>query len=185
MENTFNFCPLCGKKNIVCDNNRKWFCSDCGFLLYCNVAAACGLVLYDDFDNVLFEVRAKEPRKGYLAIPGGFIDADERAEEGIIRECQEELGFEPENISFICTYPNTYLYKNIEYKTCDMFFSSKLPSSYKDLYALLKTLHPQESEVSDLKVVKVSSLEDIEKIPFAFESSKKTLIDFIKNKKRL
>ena len=175
MENTFNFCPLCGKKNIVCDNNRKWFCSDCGFLLYCNVAAACGLVLYDDFDNVLFEVRAKEPRRGYLAIPGGFIDADERAEEGIIRECKEELGFEPENISFICTYPNTYLYKNIEYKTCDMFFEAKLPAGAK--------LHAQEGEVLGFEEHFVRSEEELAKIPLAFESAKKTLALLLRTKK--
>ena len=182
MDNNFNFCPKCGKKNITCEANRKWYCPDCGFVLYCNVAAAVGVIIYDDFNNVLFEVRAKDPRKGFLAIPGGFVDPDETAEEGIVRECKEELGFELDNIKFIQIYPNTYEYKNIEYKTCDIFFSSKLPQKYKSLEELIKNLNPQQTEVSELKIINISSLDDIEKIPFAFESSRKTLLEFFKKK---
>ena len=94
MKNDFNMCPMCGSKKIENHDNIKWVCPDCGFDLYCNVASAVGVIIYDDENNVLFEVRAKEPSKGKIVIPGGFIDFDERAEDAIVRECREEIGVE-------------------------------------------------------------------------------------------
>ena len=72
--NKFNFCPECGGKNIEYLENEKWFCVDCGFDLYNNVASAVGAIISDSEKNVLFEIRAKEPRKGFFALPGGFVD---------------------------------------------------------------------------------------------------------------
>ena len=133
MKNDFNMCPMCGSKKIINHNNRKWVCEDCGFDLYCNVAAAVGLIIHDKYNNVLFEVRAKEPRKGFVALPGGFVDFDESAEEAVSRECREEIGAEVSDFDFLCTAPNTYVYKNIEYKTCDMFFTAELPSDFESI----------------------------------------------------
>ena len=90
-KNDFKMCPMCGCKQIENHGNRKWMCPDCGFDLYNNVATAVGLIIQDKNKNVLFEVRAKEPRKGFYAVPGGFVDFDESAEEAAIRECREEI----------------------------------------------------------------------------------------------
>ena len=117
MKNDFNLCPMCGSKTIQNKNDRRWFCPDCGFDLYCNIAAAVGVIIQDSKHNILFEVRAKNPRKGYVAFPGGFIDADESAEEAVERECMEEIGAKVKNVKFLCSNPNTYEYKNIVYKT--------------------------------------------------------------------
>lgn len=180
LKNDFNLCPMCGSKKIAWKDNKKWICSDCGFDLYCNVAAAVGVVIYDRQDNVLFKVRAKEPRKGFAALPGGFVDLNERAEDAAVRECREELGAKISGIKFICTFPNTYEYKNITYKTCDMFFSAELGEQYDSIADFVKQLKKQETEVQDFAIYKVSSEADLEKIPFAFESAKKTLLEWIK-----
>ena len=182
MENKFNLCPNCGSKNIQWRNGKKWLCSDCGFDLYCNVAAAVGIVLYDDENNLLFEVRAKEPRKGFLCLPGGFVDPDERAEDAVVRECREELGAEVLGAEFLCSYPNTYVYKNIEYKTCDIFFKTKLSSKYENMEAFVKTLHREESEVVRFEIRKVQATADVEALPLAFESAHKTLLKFLEEK---
>ena len=84
-KNDFKLCPMCGSKKIENHGNRKWLCPDCGFDLYNNVASAVGVVIRDSYDNVLFEVRAKEPRKGFYAVPGGFVDFNESAEEAAVR----------------------------------------------------------------------------------------------------
>ena len=181
MENDFNLCPKCGSKNIQNINNRKWICPECGFDLYNNVAAAVGVIIYDKNHNILLEVRAKEPRKNFLALPGGFVDADETAEEAVVRECKEEIGTEIENPEFLCTFPNTYEYKGIIYKTCDMFFTAALPEN-QTVEELVSKLSIQESEVQKLVVAKVVSEEDVKKLPMAFESSVKTLFKFVKNK---
>ena len=182
MENKFNLCPSCGSKNIRWLDGKKWLCSDCGFDLYCNVAAAVGIVLYDDENNLLFEVRAKEPRKGFLCLPGGFVDPDERAEDAVVRECREELGAEVLGAEFLCSYPNTYVYKNIEYKTCDIFFKTKLSSKYENMEAFVKTLHREESEVVRFEIRKVQTAADVEALPLAFESAHKTLLKFLEEK---
>ena len=179
MSNEFNLCPICGSKNVKCPGGRKWVCPDCGFDLYNNVAAAVGVIIQDKYKNVLFEVRAKEPRKGFVALPGGFVDCDESAEEAIIRECREEIGVDVSNPKFVCTNPNTYPYKNFVYKTCDIFFTVALPDKYDSIEDFIKALKPQESEVVGFVSYKVESMEDIEKIPLAFDSAKKTLVQFI------
>ena len=124
--NDFNLCPNCGSKNIKNVKNRKWLCQDCGFDLYNNVASAVGLIICDKENKILLEERAKEPKKGFLAFPGGFVDPDETAEQACIRECMEEIGAKPAELKYLCSFPNTYEYKNITYKTCDLFFEAIL-----------------------------------------------------------
>ncbi len=172
MKNDFNFCPNCGGKNIQNVNMRKWKCPDCGFDLYNNVAAAVGLVIKNPEGKVLFERRAKEPRKGFLALPGGFVDPDESAEEACFRECREEIGVEPLSVKFIATFPNTYEYKNIQYKTCDIFYEAVLPKNAE--------LHAQEGEVLGFEEVSIKSPEDLKDLPLAFESARKTLTLWLK-----
>lgn len=175
LKNDFKLCPMCGSKKIENHGDRKWLCPDCGFDLYNNVAAAVGIVIYDKYDNILFEVRAKEPRKGFIAVPGGFVDFGESAEEAVIRECREEIGVPVDGASFLCTAPNIYEYKGIEYKTCDIFFCAQLPSQFDTINDFIKTLHAEESEVVAFEAHRVASLEDLDKLPLAFESARITL----------
>lgn len=173
--NKFNFCPDCGSVKIqTVGEGRKWLCPDCGLELYNNVAAAVGLILENEKGEVLFERRAREPRKGFLALPGGFLEPGERAEDGAVRECMEEIGVEPENVKFLCTFPNTYVFKEMVYKTCDMFFTANLPKGF--------VLKAQEEEVSAFEWLTLETEEDVQKAPIAFESAVETLKLYIKNK---
>ena len=43
--------------------------------------------------SVLLVQRGGDPFKGYWALPGGFLDMEETAEEGALRELREETGF--------------------------------------------------------------------------------------------
>ena len=179
LQNDFKMCPMCGSRKIENHSNRKWICPDCGFDLYNNVAAAVGIVIYDKNQNVLFEVRAKEPRKGFIALPGGFIDFDESAEEAVERECQEEIGAQIKGVKYLWSAPNTYLYKNLEYKTCDLFYTAALSAEFDSIEEFIKSLKAEESEVVELKSYRVASLDDVEKLPLAFESARFTLKRFV------
>jgi len=44
--------------------------------------------------SVVLVKRAKEPFKGFWALPGGFVEYGERVEEAIKREVREETGLE-------------------------------------------------------------------------------------------
>ena len=79
----------------------------------------------------------------------------------------------------MCSFPNIYEYKNIEYKTCDIFFAAKLPASYKDMNDFVQSLKREESEVVRFEIHKVQSHEDVESLALAFPSARKTLEKWI------
>lgn len=169
----FKYCPNCSKE-INLSNLEKyrrfWKC-DCGFELFNNIASAVGLVIKMNDGKILFERRAKEPRKNFLAFPGGFVDPDESAEEACRRECFEEIGVIPEKIEYIASFPNTYNYNGVQYKTCDIFFEAKLPENAK--------LKAQESEVLSFEPKFVRNKEELNEIPLAFDSAKKVLEKYL------
>ena len=172
---TFAFCPWCGSRDIRTVRSesgdgcfqRKWQCPACGFDLYNNVASAVGLVIANDRSEILFERRAKEPRKGFLAFPGGFTDAGESGEQAAERECYEETGVRPVEVRYLCSFPNTYDYRGIRYKTCDLFFTASLPDGF--------TLKPQQGEVEGFVWVPIRTATDVDSCPLAFDSARKTL----------
>ena len=173
--NTFNFCPDCGSKNIRTEmNGRKWFCPDCGFDLYNNVASAVGVIIINSKGEVLFERRAKDPKKGCLDLPGGFTDPDETAEETVKRECLEETSVEPSDIKYLCSFPNTYEYKGFSYKTCDLYYTA--------FYSDDVELKPQEGEVVSFEFVKFETEEDIDKADLAFVSARNALKFWLKHR---
>ncbi|MBQ9494722.1 MAG: NUDIX domain-containing protein [Treponema sp.] len=171
----FTFCPLCSSKKINFVDNKKWFCSDCGFDLYHNVAAAVNVIIADKNGFVLFEKRAKEPRKNFLALPGGFVDADEGAEQAAMRECKEEAGLVIQRVTYLCSLPNTYEYKNIVYKTCDTFYTADLPAGIESVATLTKTLCAQKSEVQEFIAVRIVDERSLDAVPLAFENARSGL----------
>lgn len=179
LENEMKICPICGKSTLEYVNSRHWVCGECELDLFNNVAAAVGLILYTEDNHILLEKRAKEPRKGFLALPGGFVDPDESAEISCVREVKEEIGLDinENDISFVGSSPNTYIFKNMTYKTCDIFFSCKLPNNFD-----IKQLKIQESEVSSLDFYKITSEDDIKNLPLAFGSATLMLKKWLSSK---
>ncbi len=54
--------------------------------------------------SVLLIQRGREPYKGCWAFPGGFMEMDEDAEHGALRELREETGLEPMEIRQLGAY---------------------------------------------------------------------------------
>ena len=168
-DNRFNFCPQCASARIeTVAGGRKWVCPECGFVLYNNVAAAVGVIFYNDKGEALFETRKRQPRKGYLAVPGGFCEPDEEALTSVRRECSEEIGIVPQDVSFVGAFPNTYEYKGVVYKTCDLFWCASLPKGH--------SFHVEAGEVADLVWRKADTLECVQQLPLAFESARRALL---------
>ena len=176
INNNFSFCPKCGSKDTINFIKKYWECDKCPFILYHNPASTAGLIISDNENNILLEIRAKDPKKGMLDCPGGFTDSEETIEENAIRECKEELGFEPINLEYLCSCPNDYHYKEFDYKTCDIYFTDKLPDevNLKDIIKI------DESEVKGICFKKVEKQEDIDKLPIAFSSLKMALSIWVK-----
>lgn len=115
---------------------------------------------------MLFERRAKDPGKGLLCLPGGFMDPDETAEQAAHREFLEETGVEVEKVEYLCSFPNTYEYKTVVYKTSDIYFVGRLPEGFE--------LKAQESEVTGFVWRRVVDHSDFESLSqeIAFDSAR-------------
>lgn len=118
----FNYCPKCGSKHFYDNDERSKKCDNCGFVYYVNPSAATAAFIINDRGELLVERRGKDPGKGTLDLPGGFLDNDETAEEGIAREVMEETGLEVTTAEYMFTMPNIYLYSGVEVHTLDIFF---------------------------------------------------------------
>ena len=125
----FKNCPHCGSAKFVINNEKSKKCGDCGFTFYVNASAAVAAFITDIDGNLLVCRRGKEPAKGTLDLPGGFVDSNETAEEAVIRELAEELGAKTKKASYLFSLPNNYLYSGLTIPTLDLFFKCKLEST--------------------------------------------------------
>ena len=166
----FTYCPNCKSTHFTFENNFRFHCNACDFVYYHNIAAAVAVVFTFE-DAVLFTVRNVDPDKGKLDLPGGFIDPNETAEEAACREIKEELGITvvPKDLKYITTSPNDYLYKNVPYRTMDIFYECSLTSKTVSVTA--------KDEIQDLIWMDRKQI-DLEKI--AFTSIRKVIESYYK-----
>lgn len=100
----------------------------CGFVYYANPCAATAAFIVNDRQEMLVVRRAKEPAKGTLDLPGGFVDMYETAEEGMRREIKEETGLEVDHIEYLFSSPNVYMYSGLGVHTIDMDYLVHVPN---------------------------------------------------------
>ena len=178
----FTFCPACASKKIHFAEGRVFRCPECGFVYYHNTAAATGCIIsvpcaQDNGANehLVFLIRGKEPEKGKLDLPGGFIDPGEGVLDGLYRELREEIGWTPpvpegapltEVFTLFASFSNVYPYKNIDYNTCDMYFYLRAPGLREQDLVL------ERGEVSAVRFLKP---QDIDFNVFAFNSTKRAV----------
>ena len=79
----FLYCPECGSPHFEVNNEKSKKCTDCGFVYYFNPSSATVALILNEKKELLVCRRAKEPAKGTLDLPGGFIDMNETGEEGV------------------------------------------------------------------------------------------------------
>jgi 8-oxo-dGTP pyrophosphatase MutT (NUDIX family) len=118
----FMFCPVCGGKPFVEINVKAKSCNRCGFVYYFNPSGAVGVFLRNRKGELLVVRRAKDPAKGTLDLPGGFVDSFETAENAVRREVVEETGLEIASCRYLFSLPNVYPYSGFDVHTIDLFF---------------------------------------------------------------
>jgi NAD+ diphosphatase len=171
LKKLFDYCPSCGSKDMRFDGIKEFSCNVCSFTYYHNVAVGVGAILECGGKILLIE-RGKDPGKGKLDLPGGFVDPGESAEEAAKREVREELGINVGPLKYFGSYPNIYEYEGVVYQTCDLFFCSKID------------LRPTEI---DKREVQRLSLMDPAEVPIdriAFQSVKACMNRFLETWKR-
>ena len=118
----FRYCPQCGGKSLAISDEKSFLCRSCSFKFYLNTAAAGIALIFNKNDELLVTKRRYDPAKGMLDLPGGFADPGETIEACLIREIKEELNLTITSLTYFCSVPNTYMYKNVTYSITDFAF---------------------------------------------------------------
>ncbi len=119
------FCPSCGADKVRWLTSKEFQCLQCGFTLFFNPVPAVA-VLIECAGRLLFTLRALDPGKGMLDLPGGFVDPGETAEEAVRREIKEELDLTASDAHYLFTALNQYPFQGVTYQTLDLFFHIRL-----------------------------------------------------------
>lgn len=117
----FQYCPVCGSPTFRENNVKSKKCEACGFTYYANPSSSTAAFIVRD-GCLLVARRGKEPALGTLDLPGGFVDMDETAEEGMCREILEETGLRVHSLQYLFSIPNLYKYSGMTIHTLDMFY---------------------------------------------------------------
>lgn len=156
------FCPRCGEKAFQPIARKKLECRACAFQFYRNAASAVAAVLLYE-DEILVGRRGRNPCKGQLDLPGGFVDPGESLEAALFRELHEELGLQLNDANYLGSGSNRYHYANVDYDTTDAFFEIRFSQ------------RPTVTAMDDLDDVMWLNLSKLELDEFAFASQKELL----------
>lgn len=159
---TFDYCPRCGVDRLEAHSVKAQHCQSCGFTYYHNPSAAVALLVRDLRGRLLVATRGKEPAKGTLDLPGGFVDKGETGEEAAQRELYEESGLRLPTEQFVYAFslPNSYLYSDFLVPTLDLFYMVQLPSEMPAVRAMddvaqLSWLAPAEIDPSRFGLISI------------------------------
>lgn len=170
--NKFHYCPVCGSAHFEENNEKSKRCAQCGFTYYFNSSAATVALILNHRNELLVCRRAKEPAKGTLDLPGGFIDMHETGEQGVSREVQEETGLIVTRAQYLFSLPNTYLYSDFLVHTLDQFFLCTVADDTKSLQAL--------DDVADSQWI---PLHEVNPVLFGLDSVREGVIRFLHERK--
>lgn len=156
----FSYCPKCGSSRFDIHNEKSKQCGSCGFVYYFNPSSATVAFILNEQNELLVCRRAKEPAKGTLDLPGGFIDIGETAEEGVAREVLEETGLKVAEAIYQFTLPNIYVYSGFPVHTLDMFFLCRVIDTRnfqakddvaESFFMPLTEIHPEEFGLNSIQ----------------------------------
>lgn len=111
LASALNFCSRCGAPlsfgPLAGEERHRLACARCGFIAYVNPRLVVSTLPVTDDGAVYLLRRGIEPGYGAWAQPGGFLEIDETAEQGAVRETLEETGLivEPTGILGIYSRP--------------------------------------------------------------------------------
>lgn len=126
----FKFCPYCGNQihkqlesGFQCPKCKKWS-------HYPSSPTASVVVKVGN--EVLLAVRAIEPAKGKMDIPGGFLEYGEDPYRGAIREYREETGLnlDPSKLKFLGIWVDTYHYQGQDEFTFNVVYLVELDQKF-------------------------------------------------------
>lgn len=105
---TLGYCSRCGSPlglgTVPGEHRERLVCDACGYIAYVNPRLVVTTLPVTDAGELTLLRRGIEPAYGTWAQPGGFLEADETAIQGAIRETLEETGLEVVPTSIVGLY---------------------------------------------------------------------------------
>jgi ADP-ribose pyrophosphatase YjhB (NUDIX family) len=105
---SYNHCTRCGGPlqlaELEGDPRPRLTCAACGHIAYVNPKLVVTTIPVTDAGDVVLLRRGFEPGRGLWAQPGGFLEVDETATEGAVRETEEEIGLIVEPMEILGLY---------------------------------------------------------------------------------
>lgn len=163
----YRYCPLCGGKMQQAEQS-KLCCSNCGKNQFIMPNTCTSIIITNNQNQILLAKRKIEPKKDFWDLPGGFLQPNETAEDGAIREIKEELGIDIEKLEYVGSAYDTYLYQEIDIPTLSIVFTTRVSD---------EKLTPQD----DVSMVQFFDQEDIPFEKIAFGSMAEAVKIFLKN----
>lgn len=161
----FKYCPVC--KHDLTHKDRLFTCASCNFHYYVNPTPCSAAILHNKQGEILMVKRKFDPHKGMWDLPGGFVEFDETMENSVIREIKEEINAEIENLQYVCTTNDLYVYRGVLYHTiCSTYTADLVDDNLKPL-----------DDVEEIRFFKTDS------IPYtdiSFDSIKEILRNYLK-----
>ena len=162
---SFRHCPRCGSVNVGSPALKQFICADCSFTYFANAAAALMGIVRNASGEILLVRRGREPAKGKLTLPGGFVDPLETIEAALTREMEEEVGIRVRSIAYLTSFPNRYVYRGVLYFTIDLVYVCETDDA---------TLRPA-SEADEITEAFFAPASAIDPDEIAFESGRRAL----------
>lgn len=102
------FCSRCGtpleRGPVAGEDRDRLSCAACGFIAYINPRLVVSTLPVTEAGELVLLRRGIEPGYGAWAQPGGFLEADETAIQGAVRETLEETGLVVEPTRLVGLY---------------------------------------------------------------------------------
>ena len=147
----FRFCPACATELDKRDAEGGARCPSCGRSWYRNSSPTAGAALVRE-GKALVSVRGREPEKGKLDVPGGFLLPGEHPVDGLKREVKEELGVEIEVGLDDCISMATHTYGDEGDFVLSLGFAARLVTD---------DVKPSD-DVADVRWVTADELDDLD-----------------------
>ncbi|CAN5813374.1 hypothetical protein BH24CHL6_BH24CHL6_03040 [soil metagenome] len=108
LTSTVRYCSRCATElafgPVAGEERDRLACPACGFVAYLNPRLVVTALPVTESGEIVLLRRAIEPGYGRWAQPGGFLEIDETAQQGAVRETMEETGLIVETTRVVGLY---------------------------------------------------------------------------------
>lgn len=100
----FRFCGKCGRETVPKTDEQGRFCETCSLTFYPRISPAIITAVVKE-DRILLARGVNFPNKKMFSVLAGFVDAQERLEDCVVREVFEETGIKVKNVTYFDSQP--------------------------------------------------------------------------------